>query len=104
MSGWLLQQGVHMESDTSDGEQGFKRPKSSPRRTGAFFSMADFEQRIAADPDVLGMMYVGSQGRGDGDRYSDLDVSLWVKEEVLDRREIQRQYLSWLGELHFMWV
>lgn len=36
--------------------------------------LADFEQRIMADPDLLWMMYHGSLGRGDGDRYSDAFV------------------------------
>jgi hypothetical protein len=33
---------------------------------GARFVLGDFEQRIMADPDVLGMLYAGSRGRGYG--------------------------------------
>ena len=70
--------------------------------TGAFFPLADFEQRIAADPDVLGMLYTGSTGRGDGDRYSDLDIKLWVSDDVIDRPGLLEHYMGWFGELHFV--
>ena len=71
-------------------------------RMGVHFPLADFEQRIAADPDVLGMLYVGSLGRGRADRCSDIDVTLWVRDEVLQTPKLLEHYMSWLGELHFV--
>jgi len=50
--------------------------------TGKDFPMAAFEQAIASDPDILGAFYSGSQGRGTMDRYSDLDLMVWVTEEA----------------------
>jgi hypothetical protein len=41
-------------------------------RMGVDFPLAEFEQRILAEPDVLGMVYTGSLGRGGGDRCSDV--------------------------------
>lgn len=74
----------------------------SERRLGVFFPLAAFEQRIMADPDVLGMMYNGSLGRGDADQYSDIDIKLVVKDETLERPGLLEHYMSWLGELHFV--
>jgi hypothetical protein len=69
---------------------------------GVHFPLADFELRIIADPDVLGMMYNGSLGRGEADCYSDLDISLWVRDEVLVQPERIEHYLSLLGEIQFV--
>ena len=74
----------------------------SERRLGIFFPLAAFEQRIMADPDVLGMMYNGSLGRGDADRYSDIDIKLVVRDELLERPGLLEHYMRWLGELHFV--
>ena len=74
----------------------------SERRTGVFFPLAAFEQRIAADPDVLGMMCNGSLGRGDADRYSDIDIKLVVRDEVLETPGLLEHYMGWLGDLHFV--
>jgi Ser/Thr protein kinase RdoA (MazF antagonist) len=71
-------------------------------RMGAFFPLADFERRILADPDVLGMIYHGSLGRGDGDRCSDLDISLWLRDEALAKPGRIEHYVSWLGEPQFV--
>src|SRR5215212_5482401 len=71
-------------------------------RMGAHFPLADFERRILADPDVLGMMYNGSLGRGDGDRYSDLDISLWLRDEALAKPNRIEHYLGWLGEIQLV--
>jgi hypothetical protein len=73
------------------------------QRLGVDFPLADFEQRILADPDVLGMVYTGSLGRGGGDRCSDLDISLWVRDEVFRRPGLLEHYLGWLGEIHFLY-
>ncbi|MDQ2997456.1 MAG: hypothetical protein M3R61_10420 [Chloroflexota bacterium] len=75
--------------------------KDEPRM-GVHFPLADFEQRIMADPDVLGMMYNGSLGRGEADRYSDLDISLWVRDEVLAKPGRIEHYLGWLGAIQFV--
>jgi hypothetical protein len=71
-------------------------------RMGVHFPLAGFEQRIAADPDVLGMLYTGSLGRGEADRCSDIDIKIWVRDEVLGTPRLLEQYMSWLGELHFV--
>jgi hypothetical protein len=72
-------------------------------RMGVDFPLADFELRIMADPDVLGMMYNGSLGRGEADCYSDLDISLWVRDEVLAKPGRVEHYLGWIdGEIQFV--
>jgi hypothetical protein len=64
--------------------------------------MAAFEEAAANDPDILGLFYNGSQGRGDMDRYSDLDIKIWAEEAALDREgEKIGQILSRLGEVRF---
>jgi hypothetical protein len=70
--------------------------------SGVFFPLADFEQRIAADPDVLGMLYTGSLGRGEADRCSDIDIKLWVRDDVRDTPGLLEHYMSWMGTLHFV--
>jgi hypothetical protein len=69
---------------------------------GVHFPLVDFEQRIIADPDVLGMMYNGSLGRGETDLYSDLDISLWLRDEALAKGGRVEQYVSWLGAIRFV--
>ncbi len=71
-------------------------------RMGVNFPLAEFERRIAADPDVLGMMYVGSLGRREADRCSDIDVTLWIRDEVIETPKLLEHYMGWLGELHFV--
>jgi hypothetical protein len=71
-------------------------------RIGVDFPLADFELRIMADPDVLGMMYNGSRGRGEADRCSDLDISLWLRDEALAKPGRIEHYLGWLGEIQFV--
>ena len=75
---------------------------SDEPRMGVDFPLADFELRIMADPDVLGMMYNGSLGRGEADCYSDLDISLWVRDEVLAQPGRIEHYVGWLGEIQFV--
>lgn len=71
-------------------------------RVGPRFPLAEFEQRIMADDDVLGMMYNGSLGRGDADRCSDLDITIWLRDEALDKPGCIEHYLGWLGEIQFV--
>jgi hypothetical protein len=73
-------------------------------RIGVHFPLADFEQRILADPDVLGMLYCGSRGRGVADRYSDLDITIWLTDEAHSRPGRIAHYLRWLGEIQFISV
>ena len=42
----------------------------------------DFERVIQTDPEVLGMFYFGSLGRGTATRFSDLDIFIWLADEV----------------------
>jgi hypothetical protein len=74
--------------------------KNEPRM-GVHFPLDDFEQRIMADPNVLGMMYNGSIGRGEADRCSDIDVKIWVRDEILTTPQILEHYMRYFGELHF---
>lgn len=68
--------------------------------TGKDFPMAAFEHAIASDPDILGAFYSGSQGRGTMDRYSDLDLMVWVtKEAYAEGREKLAVLLSTLGQV-----
>jgi len=71
-------------------------------RVGVHFPLADFEQRIMAAPDVLGMLYCGSLGRGAADRCSDLDITLWLRDEALAKPGCIEHYLGWLGAIHFV--
>lgn len=69
---------------------------------GADFPLAPFDQRVLADPDVLGIIVTGSFGRGTGDRCSDIDLTLWLRDEALSKPGLFEHYLSWLGEVQFM--
>jgi hypothetical protein len=73
-------------------------------RIGVHFPLAEFERRILADPDVLGMMYNGSLGRGEADRYSDLDISLSLRDEAFEKPGRIEHYLGWLGKIQFVSV
>jgi hypothetical protein len=71
-------------------------------RLGKDFPLAAFEQRILADPDVLGMILTGSLGRGGGDRCSDIDFKLWVRDEAFSKPGLIAHYLGLLGEVQLM--
>jgi hypothetical protein len=73
-------------------------------RMGGHFPLAAFEQRILADPDVLGMLYTGSLGRREPDCYSDLDIELWLRDEALAQPGRIAHYLGWLGQVQFVSV
>jgi hypothetical protein len=44
--------------------------------------LARFEAAILADPSVLGVLYTGSLGRGTADRFSDLDLEVWLTDDA----------------------
>jgi hypothetical protein len=65
-------------------------------------SLDDFERAIQADPQVLGMFYYGSLGRGAATRYSDLDIFVSFSDDVvMPAHDKVRQLLSLLGEINF---
>ena len=41
-----------------------------------------FEAAIQSDPSVLGVLYSGSLGRGTADRFSDLDLEVWLADDA----------------------
>jgi predicted nucleotidyltransferase len=41
-----------------------------------------FEAAVLSDPSVLGVLYTGSLGRGTADRFSDLDLEVWLADEA----------------------
>src|SRR4051812_49922790 len=45
-----------------------------------FPELVAFEAYAQQDATVLGVLYAGSQGRGDFDRFSDLDIKVWLGE------------------------
>src|SRR2546421_12967710 len=64
--------------------------------------MHAFEAGVAAEPEALGAFYSGSQGRGTMDRYSDLDLHVWVTDSALtlDGSKLEA-LLALLGEVKF---
>ena len=63
----------------------------------------DFEHAILADPEVLGMFYYGSLGRGAATRYSDLDIFVSFSDDVvMPAHDKVRQLLELLGEIHWI--
>jgi hypothetical protein len=69
-----------------------------------FPSLPAFEAAIRACPEVLGVLYTGSLGRGSFDRFSDLDIELWVPDPWLEDAPARLQWLmGWLGDVHFLY-
>jgi len=63
-----------------------------------------FEAAIQADQRVLGMLYTGSLGRGTADRFSDLDMEVWVTDAAYAETETTMQeILSSLGATQFLY-
>jgi hypothetical protein len=53
-----------------------------------------------ADPSVLGVLYTGSLGRGTTDRYSDLDLEVWLTDDAFaDLPGKTRELLAVLGPI-----
>jgi hypothetical protein len=66
-----------------------------------FPELGAFERAAQEDPSVLGVLYTGSLGRGDFDRFSDLDIQVWLADASQYSRERLREMLGWLGEIHY---
>jgi hypothetical protein len=70
-----------------------------------FPCLRQFEAAAQADPEVLGVIYTGSLGRGTCDRFSDLDIVVWVADAVAEQASASvRQIMGWLGEVHFAYA
>jgi len=53
---------------------------------------------------VLGMLYTGSLGRGTADRFSDLDIEVWVTDAAYAEAEMTAQeILGYLGAIQFLY-
>lgn len=75
-----------------------------PPRTGRYFSLLAFEQTIRNDPEVLGLLYGGSRARGASDRYSDLDIDVWVTSPASARVDAKlREIAAALGSIQFIY-
>src|SRR5215217_1443853 len=67
--------------------------------------LEQFERAIQADPEVLGMFYFGSLGRGAAGRFSDLDIFVWVADEVaLTTPDKLVELLRLFGDIHVLEV
>ncbi len=63
----------------------------------------DFERVIQTDPEVLGMFYFGSLGRGAATRFSDLDIFVWFRDELaLPRDDKLVQLYGLFGQIHWL--
>jgi hypothetical protein len=61
-----------------------------------------FEAAVLADPSVLGVLYTGSLGRGTADRYSDLDLDVWLVDDAFaDLPAKTRDLLVLLGSIEW---
>jgi len=62
-----------------------------------------FEQAIQSDPDVLGVLYFGSLGRGVAGRFSDLDIFVWLPDDLaISAQDKLLQLLRLFGENHWL--
>jgi hypothetical protein len=72
--------------------------------TGIYFPLDRFEHHVLQDPTVLGVWYTGSLGRGTGDRFSDLDIYVWLDDGAYPGAASHRAILlATLGEIQFMY-
>lgn len=59
-----------------------------------------FEAAVLADRSVLGVLYTGSLGRGTADRFSDLDLEVWLTDDaVADLPAKSHDLLAVLGPI-----
>jgi predicted nucleotidyltransferase len=64
-----------------------------------------FEQAIQGDPEVLGMFYFGSLGRGAATRHSDLDIFVVVPDSITEPYQQKLvPLLQLFGEIHWLAV
>jgi len=67
--------------------------------------LEQFEAAIKRDHEVLGMLYTGSLGRGTADRFSDLDIELWITDAAfLEGERKKSEVLHSLGTVHFSYA
>ena len=67
-------------------------------------SLRHFEAAIQADQRVLAMLYTGSLGRGTADRFSDLDIEVWVTDAAYAEVEkTLQEILGYLGAIQFLY-
>jgi len=72
--------------------------------TGDLFPLWAFEGAMRDDPEVRGVLYTGSLGNGTADRFSDLDIELWVTDTAYARAQAKLcETLERLGEVHFLY-
>jgi hypothetical protein len=72
--------------------------------TGVSFDLRPFEAAIHADTDIIGALYAGSLGRGDADRYADLDIELWVTDAAVSiADETLTRVVGYLGTVQFLY-
>lgn len=65
----------------------------------------DFERAIQDDPEVLGMFYFGSLGRGAATRHSDLDIFVVVPDSMTEPyQEKLVPLLQLFGEIHWLLI
>jgi predicted nucleotidyltransferase len=63
----------------------------------------DFERAIQADSEVLGMCYFCSLDRGTATRFSDLDILVWVVDDLArGAHDKLLQLLGLFGETHWL--
>ena len=63
----------------------------------------DFERAIQCDPDVLGVFYFGSLGRGAATRHSDLDIFVVVPDHIAEPEQHKLvPLLQLFGEIHWL--
>jgi hypothetical protein len=70
------------------------------RALALFPCLIDFEARVRARADVVGVVYTGSLGRGTFDRFSDLDIHVWFDGGDAGAPGF-RDVMGWLGAVHF---
>jgi hypothetical protein len=76
---------------------------ASPRLL--FPCLLAFEAAVRARPEVRGVLYTGSLGRGTCDRFSDLDLHLWLAEAAFDPGLPRlREVMEWLGPVPFLYL
>jgi hypothetical protein len=72
--------------------------------TGRYFPLATFEAAVQTDAEILGVLYTGSLGAGGTDRYSDLDIDVWVTAEAVARSDGKlAEILALLGPVQFVY-